>query len=127
MELIKVCGIVICAISMCMIFKNLRADYSLFLRILITIGISIVSISVLFPLLNVINEISSGTEISKYIPTLIKALGIALTVQITSDICRDSGEGAIAERVELFGKAEILVLCIPLITDLVSLCKDIAK
>jgi len=127
MELIRVCGIVICAVSVCLFFKNLRADYSLFVRILITVGISIVSVSVLFPILKVINEISQGTEINKYIPILVKALGIALTVQITSDICRDSGEGAIAERVELFGKAEILVLCIPLITDLISLCKDIAK
>ena len=127
MELVKVCGIVICAISVCMIFKNMRADYTLFVRLLITIGISIVSISVLYPLFKVINEISTGTEINKYIPVLIKALGIALTVQITADICRDCSESAIAERVELFGKAEILVLCIPLITDLISLCKEIAK
>ncbi len=127
MELIKICGMVICAISVCMIFKNMSNDYSLYIRIGITIGVSIVSLSVLFPLLKVINEISSNTEISKYIPTLIKALGIALTVQITSDICKDSGEGAIAQRIELLGKALILVLCIPLITDLIALCKDVAK
>lgn len=127
MELIKVCGIVICAVSLCMIFRSIKTDYSLFIRILITIGISIISVSVLFPLLKIINDISKDTEIGRYIPILIKSLGIALTVQITSDICRDSGEGAIAERIELFGKAEILVLCIPLITDLLALCKDIAK
>ena len=127
MELIKICGAVICAVSVCLIFRNMKNDYSLFIRIGITVGISVLSLSVMYPLLKVINEISENTKISKYIPTLIKSLGIALTVQITSDICKDSGEGAIAQRVELFGKAEILILCIPLITDLVALCKDVTK
>ena len=127
MELIKICGMTLCAVSVCLIFRSLNNDYSLFIRILITVGMSIISISVMYPLVKIINELSKGTDIGKYMPTLIKSMGIAMTVQITSDICRDSGEGAIAQRVEMFGKAQILVLSIPMITELLALCKEIAK
>ena len=72
-------------------------------------------------------DISVNTQISKYFPVLTKALGVALMVQITSDICKDSGEGSIAQRVETVGKAEIIILCIPLIKDILKLCDEIAK
>ena len=58
---------------------------------------------------------------------MIKALGVAVAVEITSDICKDAGENAIAERVSLFGRAEILILAIPMIKDLFSLCDNLLR
>ena len=109
-----------------MIFKNLKDEYTLFIRLLITIGVSVASISIFYPILKYIEEISQGTSINTYRPTLVKALGISLIVQITSDICKDCGEAALGQRIELFGKAEILVLSIPLIKDLFALCEKLA-
>ena len=126
MELIKVCGITVCILCICMIFKNLKDEYTLFIRLLITIGVSVASISIFYPILKYIEEISQGTSINTYIPTLVKALGISLIVQITSDICKDCEEAALGQRIELFGKAEILVLSIPLIKDLFTLCEKLA-
>jgi stage III sporulation protein AD len=109
-----------------MIFKNMKDEYSLFIRILITIGVSIASLAIFYPILKYIEDISVGTSINVYIPVLIKALGISLMIQITSDICKDCGEISLGHRVELFGKAEILLLSIPLIKDLFDLCDKLA-
>lgn len=122
MEIIKVCGITVSILCICMIFKNMKDEYSLFIRVLVTVGVSVTSLAVFYPILKYIEQISSGTAINTYVPTLIKALGISLMIQITSDICKDCGEAALGQRVELFGKAEILVLSIPLIKDLFALC-----
>ena len=126
MDIIKVCGITVCILCICMIFKNMKDEYSLFIRILITIGVSIASLAIFYPILKYIEDISVGTSINVYIPVLIKALGISLIIQITSDICKDCGEISIGQRVELFGKAEILLLSIPLIKDLLDLCDKLA-
>lgn len=125
MENIKVCGIVICALLVCIVFKNIKSEFSLFIRLAITIAITLISLAIFYPIISYIDTISKDTVMYKYIPILIKALGIALCVQITSEICKDAGESAIAERVNLFGKAQILVLSLPLIKNLLDLCSEI--
>lgn len=94
---------------------------------LITIGTGLLSLAVFYPILKFLEDIASGTKIQMYFPILVKALGISLLVQITADICIDSGEGAIAHRVEMIGKSEILILCIPLIKEILLLCEEIVN
>lgn len=125
MENLKIYGIIICALCACVLFKGFKSEYSLFIRLVVTAGVSLICISMIYPVLSYINEISQGTEIEKYIPALIKALGIAIATQITSDICKDAGEEALSSRVCLFGQAEILVISMPIIKNLFSLCSKI--
>lgn len=127
MNEIKACGIILCALIVCVIFKKVKEEYSLFIRIVITACVFAVSISVLYPVFNYISEIGEGTTIQKYVPSLFKALGIAFTVQITSDVCKDAGENSLAERISFFGRAEILTISLPLIKNLFSLTQDILK
>ena len=127
MNEIKVCGIVLCALIICVVFKNLKSEYSLLIRILVTIGIFALSLSIFYPVLTYISEISRNTSISAYMPILFKALGIAFTVQTTADICKDTGETALAERICFFGKAEILVISLPLIKNLFELTEVLLK
>ena len=121
MNEIKMCGIIIAALIICTVFKNIRQEYSVFVRIGITCLATIVSISILYPILSFIDSISKNTPFYGYIPILLKGLGIAYLVEITSDICIDT----LAERITLFGKAEIMIVSLPLLKNLFELCKSI--
>lgn len=123
----KACGIVLCALIICVVFKNIKNEYSLFVRMIITASVFCVSLSIFYPVFAYINEISKNTSVSKYMPILFKALGIAFTVQITADICKDADEHSLAERICFFGKAEILVVSIPLIKALFQLTENLLK
>ena len=125
MENIKIYGIIICALCVCLVFKNLRNEYSILIKIAITIAVSIASLVIVYPALTYINDISRGTRIEAYMPLLMKALGIAFAVQITADTCKDAGEEALASRVCLFGQAEIIIISMPIIKSLFSLCNEI--
>ena len=127
MDSFKASGIVICALVVCIVFKNLKNEYSVFVRIIITISIFLSSLMILTPVLSFISEIVAGTAIYAYMPILLKALGISFAVQITADVCRDASESALAERITFFGKAEILVISLPLIKNLFSLAESILK
>ena len=61
----------------------------------------------------------------EYSEILLKTLGVSLTVQTASDICRDAGESAIASKVELFGKAEILIISIPIVKKILEISQEI--
>ena len=124
---IKACGIVLCALVVCIIFKRIKEEYSLLVRIVIAVSVFTISISILYPVLTYVSEIAEGTEIKAYIPTLFKALGIAFTVQITADICSDAGENTLAERIAFLGRAEILVISLPIIKNLFSLAESLLK
>ena len=123
MNELKACGLVLCALIVCIVFKNIKNEYSLFIRLLITISVFCISLSIFYPVLKYIEEISNGTEIYQYVPTLFKALGIAFAVQITADICRDAQENSLAERICFFGKAEIIVISLPLVKKLLQFCE----
>lgn len=92
-----------------------------------TIGVTIATLLIIQPVLSYVESLTSNLTINKYIPYLLKALGIAFIVQITADCCNDVGEGTLAERVCLFGKIQIVVISLPLIDALLSLTKDVIK
>ena len=121
----KMCGLAICGVMLCMIFKNTKNEYSLFVRLGVSIIITLFSFSLFIPILTYIEEITRNTAVYSYIPTLIKAFGIAVAVQITADISRDAGEEAISNKIVFFGKIQILILSMPLIKSLFSMCKGL--
>ena len=56
-------------------------------------------------------DIGSG---SRYLVVVFKCLGICFLTQLGTDICRDSGENALASQLELAGRAAVLTAAIPL-------------
>ena len=46
---------------------------------------------------------------------------MTLAVQFSAELCRDAGESAIASKLELVGKAEIIILALPLVRELLGL------
>ena len=52
---------------------------------------------------------------SEYAAIMLKGLGAAILTHICALTCRECGKSYLANTVELAGKLEILILCIPLI------------
>ncbi len=58
-------------------------------------------------------DLAGASGLSPYVPVLLKVLGIGYVTQFAADTCRDLGEAGIASKVELCGRGEILLLCLP--------------
>ena len=56
-----------------------------------------------------------------YLKTVFKVVGIAYLSGFGAQICRDSGEGALALKVEMAGKVAILMLTIPVMTAILQM------
>lgn len=113
---IKVCFFaVICTVAS-VIIKQCRPEYAFLVRVASTVGICAVAVSVAIPIITYIRSIFDGGlgEEFAYVENVLKALGVAVLTQICADICRDLGEGSAASGVELIGRIEILLLCIPM-------------
>lgn len=61
----------------------------------------------------------------EFFSVIIKVTGVVYLIQFAADICRDCGETAMAGKVELAGRAIILVLCLPVIGSILELISSI--
>ena len=52
---------------------------------------------------------------------LCRVMAAGITVQLTGDLIRDAGEGGLAEKVDLAGRAVLLAMGFPLVQSLLSL------
>ena len=52
---------------------------------------------------------------------LLRLCGIALLSEFASDICTDSGETALAKRIEMGTKLALLAACLPMTTELIEM------
>lgn len=74
------------------------------------------------PVFNFIQDLTATAKLpNDAFIILLKVLGIAYITQLSCDVCRDSGETALASKLELLGKFTILIFSIPLFEKVLSL------
>jgi stage III sporulation protein AD len=61
-----------------------------------------------------------GGNTAEYVAVMLKGLGVALLTHSCSSVCRDCGKGSVADWVEFAGKLEILLLCFPLMSEIIT-------
>ncbi len=109
------------------VIKQWKSDFLPLVRIGAVVLFGTLLIASANPLLALITTLGKGEEASQYIETILKGLGIVILTQISSDICRDSGEGTLAGHIETVGKVELLLLCIPLIEEILATAKKLLE
>jgi len=77
------------------------------------------------PIVSFINQISAETPFAPVVGVMLKALGITLIAEGAAGTCRDAGEPSLGDKVEFAGRIEVLLLCLPLLSALLALSKEI--
>lgn len=122
MNIWGICGAAIICIIFIVCFGKTSAKTGFTVTAGICIMLFISSIENIIPILDYVKELTKDRETSfAYVSVLIKCAGIGLVCSFTSELCRNSGEDAIASGIELFGKTEIIILCLPVIKSLLEI------
>lgn len=114
---IGLCGVVIS--SMVKSYKPEFATYVIIATVMVIFIMVVAKLTVVFDFLSEIyNQISYGKN---FFPIILKVLAVAYIADFAAQICRDSGETAIAGKVELAGKVMIFYLAIPVMMSVMDL------
>ena len=94
-------------------------------RMLVTAAVTLLLMAMVLEQLSpVLEQLRSTMELTgltgDYAALLFKAVGICLLTQLAGDVCRDSGESSIASKIELAGRAAILLTAMPLIQEVLA-------
>ncbi len=122
MDIIKVTGIAFAAMVAAVVLKQHKKEMAL--AVTITAGAIILFwiLKSLTPVINIMKNIMNGVSSGRgFLEILTKSLGICFLTQVSADVCRDSGETAIASKVEMAGKTALLVLSAPLLAGILDL------
>ena len=121
----KLFGAAVLSVLSIVIIRKQSPDTALSLRLVATVALASVCIFVITPIIEYVKELSdsigNSEKLAAACEVLLKALGISILTHVTATVCRDSGEGSIAYYVELGGKAEILLLSLPLIREMIDM------
>ncbi|MBQ7391756.1 MAG: hypothetical protein IJV73_03645 [Clostridia bacterium] len=127
MTALKLCMVALLVLASTTVIKQWRSDFLPLIRIGAVVLFGTLLIASAQPLFSLVNTLSNGAGASGYIETIIKGLGIVILTQISSDICRDSGESTLAGHIETVGKLELLLLCIPLIREILATAEKLLE
>lgn len=121
MEIIKIIGIGLIALVIILILKQYKPEYAIYVSLIAGILILTLSLGQLSGIINLLKDISSKANINtKFLSLLLKITGISFLTEFAVSISKDSGETAIANKIDLGGKVLIIVISMPIITALLE-------
>ena len=122
MEVIKIIGIALVALIIIVLLKQYKPEYTIYISLLTGALIILLVMDKLTGIINLLQSLANKTTInSSFLSILIKITGIAFLSEFAVSICKDSGEVAIANKIEIGTKIIIISMSIPIITSLLEI------
>lgn len=121
-SIFKIFIIVISALVILNVIKTLKSPAAYLLTVAVCLLILFFSVAQIMPLIDFITVLSEKAGIDdSYLKIILKCIGICLLGEVTSQLCRDTGENSLAVNVELAGKVSILLVALPMYSDIFNL------
>ena len=114
MDIFKIVGIGLSAAALAVFIKNWRSEIAIQISLIAAAIMFFMVVPYLKALFEMFRDISNriGLDV-KYISLVLKIIGIAYVAQFGAELCRDSGESALASKIEFGGKIMIVTLSMP--------------
>ena len=126
MEIIRIVGIGLIALIIIILLKQYKPEFAIYISLLTGAIILLLLMDQLTGIIDLIQSIAGQANInSQFLGLSIKITGIAFLSEFAVSICRDSGEGAIASKIELGSKIIIISMSIPIISSLLEIILQI--
>lgn len=110
------------------LLKQYCREQAIFSSIAVCVIVSAAALAFASPAIEQLEVLFERTSLDKtYFKSLLKAVGICYMTGITADICRDSGEQALASAVEIWGRIALLILTLPMIDSLLNIITGVLQ
>ncbi|MGB9792078.1 MAG: stage III sporulation protein AD [Thermacetogeniaceae bacterium] len=115
MEILQIVGLGIIVAVFAVLLRQSRPEMAIFLGLCFSIVVFVLVLGKMGAVFAVFRDLARRASVDEvYLVTLLKIIGIAYITEFGAQICRDAGEGTIANKIELAGKILIIVLALPI-------------
>lgn len=128
MDIFVISILAIVAVVLSLVVKKNNKEIAFAIAVISVILILMSVLDDIYPVINQMRSIFEGGIIDGfYIDVLIKAVGIGILGQIISSLCKDAGETALANVIELAAKVLIIIISVPIITSVLEFLTEILR
>ena len=121
-DVIKIIGIGLLALIIIVILKQYKPEFAIYVSMIAGVLILVLAIQKLTGIINLLQSLANKTYINKsFLCILLKITGIAFLSEFAVSICKDAGEVAIANKMEIGAKIIIISMSIPIISSLLEI------
>ncbi|CDD15490.1 MAG: stage III sporulation protein AD [Clostridia bacterium] len=121
MDIIKIIGIGLISLIIIIIVKQYRPEFVIYVSIIAGAIILMLIMDKVSSIINLLTALSNKTVVNnEFLTLLIKITGIAFLTEFSVSLCKDSGETAIANKIDIGGKVIIISMSIPIIASLLE-------
>ncbi len=121
MEIVKIIGIGLIGVIFSIVLRENKKDFAIYVGLICGILIIFFTINKLNSIILFINSLVGKTNLnSDFIKILLKITGISILTEFAVSICKDSGENAIANKIDLGGKIIVISMSIPVISNMLN-------
>ena len=107
------------------LLKVWKSELSPLVRLSLLLSLFGVALLRASPLFSTLYGLADEYALGEAFSLLWRGAGIALAVSLSAGLCREAGEGGIADGLEFFGKVELLLLSLPVLSELLALAKNL--
>ncbi|MCH5320384.1 MAG: hypothetical protein J1E36_01380 [Eubacterium sp.] len=126
--MIKIAGIILISLLLIIILKQTKREFALILTIGCAVVLFVTVADDFFSIAQRIFNLSAGIDnLDTYVSLMLRILGISLISQFIIDLCRDTGENALASQTEIASKIIILIMTLPLFETVVNIITGLLK
>ena len=126
--MIKIAGFVLISLLLILFLKETKREFSIILAAACGIILFVTVADDLYDIATKIYDLSTQADnINTYISLMMRILGISLIAQFVADLCRDSGENALASQTATASKVLILIMTLPLFETVINIVTGLLK
>ncbi len=117
-------GLITCLATM--IIRPVRADFAVIIAIVGGLIILFMVVDYLSNVFEVLRNIIGISGVNSNLYTLLlKIIGVGYLIEFTAGICSDTGNSGLGDKVLLGGKIIILVMALPIITNILQIIMEL--
>ena len=124
-EFLKIVSLVLLTVVLGLSVGKTEKDISAVLGMVSLCIAACAAVTVLEPVLDYLVELRRVFNLpDELVSMLLKAVGIALTAEISAAVCTDAGSASLGKILQILGGAVVLSLSIPMFRTLMTIIKE---
>lgn len=121
MHIFQLVGIGLTATVLATVLRPNAPQFSMLISVLAGMILLMIAVRNMDGVVQSLSSLAASAKVDHgFLSTVLKIIGIAYIVEFAAQVARDAGEVALGGKIELAGKVGIIVLAMPIITDVVQ-------
>jgi stage III sporulation protein AD len=121
MHILQLVGIGLTATVLVTVLRTQAPQFAMLIGLVAGIILLLSVLGSMDKVISTLTDLANAAKVNQgFLTTVLKIIGIAYIVEFAAQVARDAGEGALAGKIELAGKVGIVILAIPIITNVVQ-------